>query len=297
MPQSQPRYLVVGADGMVGSALVTGLRQTGLSVLGTTRRRERVNQNCLHLDLADDLQHWRPPHPVDVAVLCAGETRLQACKNNPAQSAKVNVEGVLQLAKNLQSAGAFVIYLSTNQVFDGSVPFRSPHDPCCPVTEYGRQKAEVERRLGRAGAPGAIVRFTKILGPRIPLFATWAGSLRRGHGIQPCSDMKLAPVPLSCAVSVLLLVAGRRLPGIFHVSGDRDISYEDAARAGAIAMGADPRLLKPVKAAEIGVDSDFSPAHTTLNMEFLKLSLGIVPPSVEWTIQTAFVNPQLLGGT
>jgi len=282
---------------MVGNALITRMRQTGLCALGTTRRRDRANEECLHLDLADELQQWRPPRPVDVAVLCAGETRIQACKNNPAQSSRVNVEGLFQIAKNLQSQGAFVIYLSTNQVFDGSVPFRSSRDPCCPVTEYGRQKAEVERRLGQAGAPCAIVRLTKILGPRTPLFATWAEALRSGQSIQPFSDMTLAPVPLSCVVSVLLLIAGRRLPGIFQVSGDRDISYEAAARVGASAMGAAPRLVKPVKTAQNVPDTEPLPVHTTLDMEVLKLTFGIVPPSVEWTIKTAFMQPELLGGS
>lgn len=152
MPPSQPHYLVVGADGMVGNALITRLRQPGLCVLGTTRRRDTVSEKCLHLNLADNTQQWRPPRPVDMAFLCAGETRIQACKNNPAESAKINVEGISQLAKNLQREGTFVIYLSTNQVFDGSVPFRSPHDPCCPITEYGRQKAEAERRLSEGSA-------------------------------------------------------------------------------------------------------------------------------------------------
>ena len=137
MPEAQPLYLIVGADSMVGSALITRLRQTGARVLGTTRRRENVSEECLHLDLADNVQQWRPPQPVDVAILCAGVTALQACKNNPTESAKINVAGLTQLARNLFRDGAFVIYLSTNQVFDGSVPFRSAHDPRCPVTEYG----------------------------------------------------------------------------------------------------------------------------------------------------------------
>jgi dTDP-4-dehydrorhamnose reductase len=276
---------------MVGSALLARVRQAGLCALGTTRRPDRVNEECLRLDLADDLQQWRPPQPVEVA-----EARIQACKDNPAATARVNVEGLSQLAKSLQSQGAFVIFLSTNQVFDGSVPFRSPLDPCCPVTEYGRQKAEAERRFLQSGGAGAIVRFTKILGPRTPLFATWAVSLRRGQRIQPFSDMTLAPVPLSCAVNVLLLIAARRLPGIFHVSGDRDVSYEAAARAGAAAMGADPRLVMPVRAAQSAVDSEPLPLHTTLDIGAIKATLGLVPPDVQWTIETAFLNPQLLGG-
>jgi dTDP-4-dehydrorhamnose reductase len=279
---------------MVGNALITRLRQTGACVLGTTRQRENVGEKCIHLDLADDLRQWRPPQPVDVAILCAGETRLQNCKNDPAQTAKINVDGISQLAKNLQRAGAFVIYLSTNQVFDGSVPFRSPRDSRCPVTEYGRQKAEAERRIGEGGVACAIVRFTKILGPQNSLFATWADALRRGQRIQAYSDMMLAPVPLFCVVDILLLIAGRRLAGIFHVSGARDISYETAARIGAGALGADPRLVQPVKAAQNGFDSEPVPLHTKLDMDSLKSVFGIAPPDVLWTIETAFVKPRLL---
>jgi dTDP-4-dehydrorhamnose reductase len=296
MPEAQPCYLVVGADSMVGGALIARLRQTGARVLGTTRRGENVSDKCLPLDLADDVRAWRPPQPVDVAMLCAGETRIQACKNNPTASAKVNVEGVSQLAQNLHREGTFVIYLSTNQVFDGSVPFRSPQEPTCPVTEYGRQKAEAERRLTDGGAAVVIVRFTKILGPRTPLFLTWADALRRGQSIQPYSDMTMAPVPLSSAVTVLLLVAERRLTGIFQVSGDKDISYEAAARIGAMAVGADQRLVQPVKVTQTNPDSEPVPLHTTLDTNILKSTFGVVPPGVQWTVETAFAKPHLLAG-
>lgn len=281
---------------MVGGALVTRLRQSGARVLGTTRRWEYVTEECIHLDLADDLRQWRPPNAVSVAILCAGETRIQACKNNPAGSARVNAEGVSQVAKTLRREGAFVIYLSTNQVFDGSVPFCSAQDPTCPITEYGRQKAEAERRLSDGGTAGAIVRFTKILGPQTALFTTWAEALRHGQSIQPFSDMMFAPVPLSCVTNILLLIAGRQLTGIFHVSGDRDISYEAAARIGAEALGAAPQLVQPIKAAQDRADGEPMPVHTTLGMDVLKSSLGMVPADVPWTVETAFANPQLLSG-
>ena len=114
-------YLVAGADSMVGSALITRLQQTGARVLGTTRRQEKVGPGCIYLHLVDDLRQWRPPAPVSVAILCAGETRIQECKNNPATSAQVNVAGISQIARNLRSEGTFVIYLSTNQL-SGSIP-------------------------------------------------------------------------------------------------------------------------------------------------------------------------------
>ena len=108
--------------------------------------------------------------------------------------------------------------------------------------------------------------------------------------------MTLAPVPLSSAVNILLLVAGGRLAGKFHVSGNRDISYAAAAQMGAQALGASQQLVQPVKAAQARPGIEPMPVHTTLDMNVLKSAFGIVPPDVQWTVETAFVNPVLLGG-
>ena len=282
-------HLVIGADGLVGGALIRRLRNAGVSVAGTTRRRANVHERCIHLDLTDRAGQWRPPWPVSVATICAGVTTVQACKDDPRSTAAINVEAISNLAANLVAAGAFVILLSTNQVLDGSTPRQAPDAPLSPATEYGRQKAEAERRMAQHGQSVAIVRFAKILGPQPSLIAGWTGALKRGEPIQPFSDMTLAPVPLSCAVTVLTLVAGLRLPGVLQVSGEEDITYADAARIGAKALGADTRLVQPAAAGT-------GPVHSSLNTDRLKTALGIVPPPAQWTIEAAFSNPQFLAG-
>jgi dTDP-4-dehydrorhamnose reductase len=194
--------------------------------------------------------------------------------------------------KNLVAGGAFVIYLSTNQVFDGSVPHRLPDDPLSPVTEYGRQKAEAERQIRQHGDSVAVVRFTKILEPSPLLFSAWVESLKNGESIQPFSDMVLSPIPLSCAVSVLRLVADQRLPGILQVSGESDVSYAEAARLAVKLVKADPSLVKPIKASESARFIEPLPKHTTLNTDRLKSTLGIIPPGVRWTIERAFIQSE-----
>lgn len=296
MSQTQPIHLIVGADGLVGGALFRRLRNAGKSVVGTTRKRAGVNESYSYLDLAEPAGEWKFPWPVSVAIICAGVTKAQACKDDPVSTAAINVEGISSLASTLVAAGAFVIFLSTNQVFDGSTPRQEPDARLCPATEYGRQKAEVERRIAEHGDSVAIVRFAKILGSRPSLIAGWIDSLRGGKPIHPFSDMTLAPIPLSCAVTALTLVAQLRLPGILQVSGDEDIPYAEAARAGARALGADPRLVQPVAASEVGTLGEPIPLHTTLNMDRLMITMGIVPPAARWTIETAFGNPHLLSG-
>ena len=293
---TQPVYLVIGADGQVGSALVRRLRNAGESVFATTRRPGNVNNNCAYLDLLEPPDDWKCPCPASVAIVCAGITKAQACKDNPLSTGKVNVQGISDLVGNLVAAGAFVIFLSTNQVFDGVTRFQLPESPLAPMTEYGRQKSEVERRLAQCGDSVAIVRFAKILGPDASLIPGWVQSLRSGKPIHPFSDMTMAPIPLSCAVTALALIAQLRLPGIMQLSGQEDISYAEAAWLGAKVLSVDPRLVEPVKAAERGSYIEPIPAHTTLNIDRLKALLGVVPPAVQWTVETAFANSQLLAG-
>lgn len=283
--------LVVGSDSLVGRALMGHLERAGEHVVGTTRRRDPVDESHLYLDLSEDsVDKWRCPWLVAVAVICACVTKLEACANDPVGTARVNVQGVAKLATKLVAEGAFVIYLSSNQVFDGTMPHRLPNDPVSPVTEYGRQKAEAERQMRQWGGSVAIVRFTKILEPKPPLFSAWAKSLKNDEIIQPFSDMAMAPIPLSCAVSVLRLLADLRLPGIFQLSGDRDISYAEAARMGAKMLKADPSLVQPVEAFKSGRFTECIPTHTTLNTDRLRSTFGIVAPEVGWTIETAFQN-------
>ena len=288
--------LVVGSDSLIGKALMAHLNRAGSRVLGTTRRYEQVDDIHLYLDLAKNVNDWQCPFPVKVAVVCAGVTNLDMCRHNPIASASTNVEGLSALVKNLVNSGAFVIYLSTNQVFDGTVPYRKTDDPLSPITEYGRQKAEAELRISAFADSVAIVRLTKVLGQNHMLFSAWAGAMQKGEAIQPFADMVIAPIPLSCVVSVIRLLADRRLSGIFHVSGERDISYAEAAFLGAELLGADSCLIQPVNASQSGHYTEVVPAHTTLNIDSLRFALGIEPPDVRWTVKMAYMKPSTLVG-
>jgi dTDP-4-dehydrorhamnose reductase len=257
-------------------------------VLGTTRRREAVDSSTVYLDLSERGAKREWPQPVSVAILCAGVTSLEECKREPAATARVNVDAIPALAEELVAAGIVVVYLSTNQVFDGTEAYRSPNDPTSPVTEYGRQKAEAERKIGRLGASVSIVRLTKVLYPATPLLSQWRDALEAGEAIQPFSDMYMAPVPLDHVVTVLRTIGERRLPGLLQVSGDRDVSYAEAALMGARALGADESLVRPVRTLDTNVLSEQPPRHTTLNTDRLESTLGLAPPDVLKTIEMAF---------
>ena len=278
--------LVVGADGLIGRALADHLARAGETVMETTRRLDTISERRVLLDLTESVSDWRPPGQVSVAYLCAAATSLDHCRRNPTQSATVNVHNSVALAKTLVASDMFVIFPSTNLVYDGSIPFRKADDPVCPLTEYGRQKAEAEKQLLTQGDSTSVVRFTKVLGPNMPLLKGWIQALQNNEVIHPFSDMVMAPVPLPFAVDVLCRVAEVRLPGIVQVSGEKDVTYEQVAHHIAQRIGANPDLIRPVRSKEAGLDPEAVPSHTTLDTTRLRLELGMEPPDVWATIDS-----------
>jgi dTDP-4-dehydrorhamnose reductase len=272
--------LVIGADGIMGGALITRLASSGRKVLGTTRRPSTVTPERIFLDLREKLPDWDSLVPVQVAYICGGITSLDQCRQNPDESARINVQQTVALATTLLAQGARVVFPSTNLVFDGNSPYCAAEAAVCPQTKYGRQKAEAERRLLALGEAVAVVRFTKVLNPQVPLVKRWMQALRQQQPIYPFSDLVLAPVPLVFAVEAMGLIGEGRFSGIFQVSGDRDISYADLARHLARRLEADPDLVQPTTSVAAGVEMEHLPRHTTLDASRLQESFGLGPPGL-----------------
>jgi dTDP-4-dehydrorhamnose reductase len=286
-------HLVVGGDSLVGSALAARLRADGDDVLVTTRRRDH-DGDALFLDLESDSNQWQLPRNITVAFLCAGVTRIQACEKDPARSARINVAGIPALAQRLHAAGTFVIYLSTNQVFDGAASHVKPEAPYSATTEYGRQKAAAEKKVRALGSSVAVVRFTKIFSDDMPVIRAWSRALRDGEAIQPFSDLVMAPVPLAVCVEALLRVGNARAIGITQVSADRDITYAEAGSFVARRLGTPEESVKPIESRDSGVSLGPPRLHTTLDTSRLRRELKVELPSVWETLDRAISAPQEL---
>ena len=157
---------MVGADSKIGSCLANYLISKGERVLLTTRRRETVSDSRIFLDLSNDVENWRIIEDISVAYLCAAVTSIAKCRTMPLESYIVNVRNTLILAKNLISRSTFLVFPSTNLVYDCKRPFLKAEEPLNPRTEYGRQKAEVEKHLSKMGKGVSIVgviRFYNVL--------------------------------------------------------------------------------------------------------------------------------------
>jgi dTDP-4-dehydrorhamnose reductase len=285
--------LLVGADSEIGAVTARHLGALGVPVVATTRRRERIAADCTYLDLAQPLNGWTPPPDVEAACIVAAVARLQTCDSDPVGSSYVNVGQTVALAETLLGQGIPVLFLSSNQVFDGSLPFVPADAPLCPVSEYGRQKARTEEALRRhiaAGAPVSILRFAKIVSPGMPLLRQWASALESGQPISAFADMMLAPTPVQLAAQAIARLMREGARGIYQLTGPRDVSYAELADHLAERLGADPRLVARVGAASAGMPKGATPRHTTLDSSALRDRFGLAVPDV-WAVVEEAVGP------
>ena len=272
--------MILGSDSFIGGNLKKKLLQSGYNVLGTTKRRRLVNKTNYYLNLDDNNVYLNYDKSVKAAILCAGITNIDYCEKYSKETYYINVINTKKIIYELIKNNTFIVFLSTNLVFDGSIPFCKEDDKLSPVIQYGKQKAEVEKFLMENSNKTLILRLTKVIGSSFKLFEEWKLSLLRGEKIYPYYDMKMSPIPVSFVISVLKLLIDEQITGIFHLSGEKDITYKDAACMLIKSIGSDAHLIEPVK----GKNKYKLPENTTLNIDKLISYLGVQAPYTEWTI-------------
>jgi dTDP-4-dehydrorhamnose reductase len=279
-------FLIVGGDSEIGAATFRAMQAQGNAVAATTRRRENVASDRPFLDLAAPLEDWAPPPETQAVCLCAAIARLTACADDPEGSAHINVVQTLALAEKLLARGIAVLFLSTNQVFDGRTPHERAEAPHSPVSEYGRQKARAEAALLRQmenGAPVAILRLAKVVSDTMPLIDGWIKDLTAAKPIRVFNDLALAPTPIDLVCTAIAALLQDRARGIFQFTGPRDVTYADIGRFLAAYLDADQKLVNQTSARAAGSPEGATPLNTTLDSSLLRVHYGLAVPDV-WEV-------------
>jgi len=231
--------LVIGGSGMIGREIVSAAAHMGLPCEFTLRKPEARH----FLDLSLPPKSWSIPKNVESAIICASVSGLNACESDPEGTRAINVSATLILADRLAEQGSLITFLSSSQVFGPEVSVPSESDSPGPVTEYGRQKLVIERHLMEKIPGSQIIRLTKVVSAKLPLFSTWMDFLARGLPVTAFSDLHLSPLSVPAAASGVLAVTRSGCGGVFHLSASDSTSYLEAANLLASRNHFDPSLV------------------------------------------------------
>jgi dTDP-4-dehydrorhamnose reductase len=253
---------IIGATGLIGSAVERKLRNKSIDVVGTSRSTSGGAQSRLELA---DRDTWNVlPADASAVLVCAGVSDVRECREHPASTFAVNVVAAADFARFAAERGAVPVVLSTSYVFDGSRPDFSPDDEVCPMSEYGRQKAEMEREV-TAAIPGAsIVRLTKVFGGTNRLLSGWRHELLEGRAVAAASDARVSPLTADFVANALADMLLNPRAGVWHLSAIDDITWFEIAEKLAALCGSERDAVVARDFTEIDPTAEFVPRFGSL---------------------------------
>jgi dTDP-4-dehydrorhamnose reductase len=216
------RVHVTGASGFLG----TELRRSDTAATGD---RVEVRDERAVRELLEGL---RP----DVVV-------HTAYRQDGPEAWAVTVDGAEHVARAARAVGARLVHLSTDVVFDGRKGSAYVEgDALSPATEYGRAKAEAERRVAAAYPEALVVRTSLVVGG--PGHEPSKHELlTREPGVSFYEDEIRCPVQVGDLAAALLELAALDVPGPLHVAGADAVSRAELAEL--VTGGPVPRVQAP----------------------------------------------------
>jgi dTDP-4-dehydrorhamnose reductase len=223
-------------------------------------------------------------HAPDVVIHCAALTDTTRCEREPERAMAVNAQGADKVARACARAGARLIAVSTNEVFDGDATTAYAEDaPTHAINAYGASKLEGERLAAAACEDTLIVRASWVYGEGGNNFVEKVlAAAREGKALSFVTDEISTPTcAYDLANAIVALIEKRAPAGVYHLVNDGEASrYEWAVEAlrlagmGSIAVGA-------VTTDELragGYDGPRKPPYSVLaNVRAKKLGVALRP--------------------
>jgi dTDP-4-dehydrorhamnose reductase len=278
------RFLVTGANGLVGSRVCAQLTERGHEVVGLGRgpRRTGGTHGYVEVDLTREqdvaaaIAQARP----EAIIHPASMTEVDACEKDPDAAYAANVHATAAVARAAKLAGAHLVHVSTDYVFDGDAGPYSEDALPNPRGVYALTKHMAEQ-AARVYVPGcAIARTAVVYGwPAAGRsnFGAWlVGALEKGQPVKLFEDQVVSPSFADSVAAMLVELGERRLGGVWNTCGGTIIDRVGFGRALCEVFGFDASLITPTRMADLKLASP-RPLRSGLKTDKVRTELKAQP--------------------
>ena len=204
---------MTGAEGQLGRSLCALAPARGVNALGLSHAE-------LDICDAEGIERALERHRPQVVVNAAAYTRVDDCERASEQPRvwQVNAEAPGALARAC-AGRALLTHPRTDSAFAGRGSGQiAEHDPCEPLSCYGRSKLAGERAVRAAGGEHLIVRTQWLFGPGPCFVRAILRRARSGEALRVVCDEIGRPTWTGTLSRALLDVAARPERGTIHVA-------------------------------------------------------------------------------
>jgi dTDP-4-dehydrorhamnose reductase len=206
----------------------------------------------------------------DVVLHAAAIGDIDYCENHPEAARVVNVGITESVAEYCGRNRARMVYLSTDNVFDGTQGNYVEEDRPEPINEYARTKAASETIVSTAVEDTVIARVALVMGfgllgggnsfleRTVPMF-------REGRTIYVPPEEIRTPIDVITLGRVLLELAATNFRGVIHLAGSESLDRVSLTRRLAQRLGFSSEKVVPRSPTEI-VGRARRPRDVSLNV-------------------------------
>lgn len=290
------KLLVTGASGLLGLNLALKAADLGWDVTGWSGRRTlaRVPFHAEQVDLAnlEDIPMRIGALSPDLVIHCAALADIDKAEQHPALAEKLNALAPEILAQAARSAGARLIHISTDAVFDGQRGDYRESDEPRPINTYARTKLAGERAV--------LAAYTEALAARVNFYG-WSPSgqrslaeffythLRSGQTVNGFTDVFFSPLYVGHLAEILLKIAEKRLEGLYHVFCPQATSKYAFGVSVARLFELDESLINPAALQELKTGTP-RPLNLSMNTDKLQAALDEPLPGEAEGLQAFYAD-------
>jgi dTDP-4-dehydrorhamnose reductase len=269
------RVTIFGASGLLGRALMR--EWSGDEVVGLTSQDADIRDAA---QVQSAIQGTRPQW----VVLAAAYTDVDGAESNPDRALSVNRDGALNVAQAAKQAGARLLFLSSDYVFDGKK--KSPYetgDARNPLGVYARSKAEAETQLLEVLPDVCIARTSWLFGVGGRCFPDTILKLAANRpALDVVDDQRGGPTYCIDLARAIIELCRKNATGIVHATNAGECSWFEFARAIVSEAGLTTEV-RPISTQQMPRPAP-RPAYSVLSAKSLK-SLGVQMPTWQDALQ------------
>lgn len=281
-----PRYLILGASGLIGRRLFEHLGQAAIGTYCRTQVPNGLYFDATEDSLSEKLQQFKG---IKFGVIAFAEARIDQCARARDTSAVLNITATKKAIDALLENEIKPVFMSSDMVFDGSSGNYSEADPAKPCVTYGEMKIEIENYLASSGCPYLSLRLARVICSD-PNFQSdllnWATAIDRDSTIVCASDQLSSVIDVDDVATGLRALAEKGKSGLFHLSGPSALSRADLFNLLVSALGEYRTINPKLEVCSIHDFTEFAerrPLDISLNSEKFINATGFRPRPIEET--------------
>ena len=231
--------LLTGASGLLGHKILERLVGRREKIIALYNKNPLTiysdNLSIVRMDISNtiELEDLIMKTKPGVIIHTAALTNVDLCEVDKEKAWRINVEATRSIVRAAKVAKSYIVYVSTDYVFDGEKGLYTEKDLPNPINYYGLTKLIGEELVRSSNLLYMIIRPSAIygIGGSKKSFAEYViEKLSKGEEIYAVIDQYVSPTLNTLLANAIIEIIDMKPMGILHIAGERMNRYEFALK-------------------------------------------------------------------